>query len=270
MVNQSFHMLLIHVFLLFFLETNVVHAMEENTNIRSLFEKEDVNGTFILYDLQNDTFVGYNKERSEKRYSPASTFKIANSLIGLAAGAVNSVDEPIPYTGPKNPIISVWKNDMGLRNAISLSNVPIYQELARRIGLIRMSKYLKILQYGNESIGTKVDYFWLDGPLEISALEQVLFLKGLVHERLPIPKNIQKNVKDILLIEFGSNWKLYGKTGWQNYPGRGIGWFVGWLEKADNTYIFALNMDMIDISDATKRVNLTKACLETLGLLNSK
>lgn len=248
----------------------MIHAIEEDSNIGLLFEKEDVKGTFILYDQQKSIFVEYNKERSRKRYVPASTFKIVNSLIGLATGSVKTVDEPIPYTGPKNPIIATWKNDMGIKNAIALSNVPIYQELARRIGLIQMNKYLKMLHYGNESIGDKVDYFWLNGPLKISALEQVLFLKGLVQETLPVPKNIQKNVKDILLLEHGSNWKLYGKTGWQNYPSSGIGWFVGWLEKSDNIYIFALNMDMIDVSDAPKRINLTKACLSTLGLLNIK
>lgn len=266
-MKQSFHVFLLHVFLLFFLETNMIYSMEENSNIGSLFEKKDVNGTFILYDLQKNTFVGYNKERSEKRYVPASTFKIVNSLIGLATGTVKTVDEIIPYTGPKNPIIAAWKNDMGLRNAIALSNVPIYQELARRIGLIQMKEYLKILHYGDESIGEKVDDFWLNGSLKISALEQVIFLKGLVEETLPVPKNIQKNIKDIILLEHSSNWKLYGKTGWQNYPDNGTGWFIGWLEKSNNIYIFALNMDMTSISDAPKRIDLTKACLATLGLI---
>ena len=261
---------ILYVIFLFFMQTNLIHAMEENAQIKTLFEAADVNATFILYDLQKDTIVGYNQTRSEKRYLPASTFKIANSLIGLATGAVKTVDEAIPYNGPNNPFIAAWKQDMGLRKAIVLSNVPIYQELARKIGLKRMKEYVTNLHYGNEAVGEQVDRFWLDGPLEISAVEQMLFLKGLVQETLPFSNNIQKDVKNILLLEETDNYKLYGKTGWQNAPGKGIGWFVGWLEKSDGVYIFVLNMDMSDMSDAPKRLNLSKACLTTLGIINSK
>ncbi len=261
---------IIYAVFLFFMQTDLIYAMEENAQIKTLFEAADVNATFILYDLQKDTIVGYDKVRSEKRYLPASTFKIANSLIGLATGAVKTVDEPIPYNGPSNPFIAAWKQDMGLKKAIAMSNVPIYQELARRIGLTRMQKYLKDLHYGNESVGEHVDRFWLDGPLQISAVEQVLFLKGLVQETLPFSKNIQKDVKSILLIEKTNAYRLYGKTGWQNAPEKGIGWFVGWIEKSEGTYIFAFNMDMTDMSDAPKRINLSKTCLTSLGLLNSE
>ena len=83
-------------------------------------------------------------------------------------------------------------------------------------------------------------------------------------------KNIQKDVKSILLIEKTNAYRLYGKTGWQNAPEKGIGWFVGWIEKSEGTYIFAFNMDMTDMSDAPKRINLSKTCLTILGLLNSE
>lgn len=255
---------------LFIMQTNFIYAMEENTQIKTLFKAADVNATFILYDLQTDAIVGYDKVRAEKRYLPASTFKIANSLIGLATGTVKTVDEPIPYDGPADPFIAAWKHDMGLREAIALSNVHIYQELARRIGLTQMKKHLKELHYGNEALGEHVDRFWLDGPLEISAVEQVLFLKSLVQETLPVSKSIQQDVKNILLLEETVGYRLYGKTGWQNAPGKGIGWFVGWVENSDGTYIFAFNMNMTDPSDGAKRINLSKACLRTLGLIKSK
>lgn len=56
-----------------------------------------------------------------------------NSLIGLWSGAVVDVDAVLPYTGEVNPFMQSWKRDMGLREAIVISNVPIYQELALRI-----------------------------------------------------------------------------------------------------------------------------------------
>ncbi|MBD3824082.1 MAG: class D beta-lactamase, partial [Epsilonproteobacteria bacterium] len=63
-----------------------------------------------------------------KRYFPASTFKIANSLIGLSSGAVKSVDEILPYKGPAKPYIPEWEEDMGLTKA-SLQLLGLIQEV---------------------------------------------------------------------------------------------------------------------------------------------
>ncbi len=254
------------LFLLLLLVHGVLYAMKEPQSMRSFFEEANVTGTFVLYDVQKRDYTVYNELRSKKRFVPASTFKIANSLIGLATEAVKDVNEPLPYTGSQNPFLPEWKRDMGLRDAIAISNVPIYQELARRIGLKRMQEHLILLQYGNADTGRSIDRFWLDGPLQISAVEQVQFLTKLAQNALPYPKDIQKSVKDILFIERGVDWVLYGKTGWYSAPGKGIGWFVGWLEKSDKLYIFALNIDMNNISDAEKRIELVKTSLAALGL----
>lgn len=240
---------------------------EDSPHIGDLFRSAGVNGTFVFYDVSADTFIGHNKARAETRFLPASTFKIPNTLIGLSLGAAGSVDEVLPYKGPEQPFIKAWKKDMSLREAIKLSNVPIYQELARRIGLERMRDSIVRLDYGNQEIGNAVDRFWLDGPLKISAIEQVRFLTGLAQGSLPFPQDSQAGVRDIILLEQESNWKLFGKTGWQGAPGQGVGWWVGWMEKTGQIYVFALNIDIQDESDANKRTELGKACLVTLGML---
>ena len=242
-------------------------AWEEDPDIGGLFKHARIEGTFVLYDVTEKKFTGYNQTRAETRYIPASTFKIANSLIGLSSGAVTSVDEILPYKGPAEPFIPEWGHDMGLRRAIVISNVPIYQELARRIGLERMRDGLVKLDYGNRETGNVVDRFWLDGPLKISALEQTAFLAKLVQDSLPLPKKVQESVREILLLEAGADWKLYGKTGWQNAPDRGIGWLVGWVEKKGRFYVFAMNIDVDKPADAAERMKLSKACLQLLGLL---
>ncbi|WP_414717477.1 class D beta-lactamase [Sulfurovum sp.] len=242
-------------------------AWEEDPNICALFKNAQIEGTFVLYDVSDHRLGGCNQTRAETRYNPASTFKIAHSLIGLSTDAVKSVDEVLPYKGPTEPFIPEWAHDMGLRKAIKISNVPIYQELARRIGLERMREGLATLQYGNQRTGDVVDRFWLDGPLKISALEQTRFLSGLVQGMLPLPKHVQESVREILLLEEGSDWKLYGKTGWQNAPGNGIGWLVGWVEKKEGMYVFALNIDINKPSDAAERIKLAKESLKLLGLL---
>src|SRR5262245_32775711 len=107
-------------------------SWEENPQVGELFKSAEVNGTFVLYDVTAQTYSGHNQVRAERRFVPASTFKIPNSLIGLSVGAVTSVDDVLPYKGPPHPFIQAWAKDMGLREAIALSNVLIYQELARR------------------------------------------------------------------------------------------------------------------------------------------
>lgn len=254
------------VFVIISISSAAATGWEESPRVADLFKEAKVDGTFVLYDVTANTYTGYNKVRAEKRYVPASTFKIPNSLIGLSVGAVKSVDEILPYKSDVPPFTKAWEKDMGLREAIVLSNVPIYQELARRIGLERMQENVSRMNYGNKEIGNTVDTFWLKGPLEISAVEQTQFLARLAQDALPFPQAYQKDVREIVLLDQGENWKLYGKTGWQNGPNQGVGWWVGWVQKSGRIYAFALNIDIQQISDAGKRIDLGKTCLKALGI----
>ena len=244
------------------------HALEweENPQVGALFEGAEVTGTFVLFDVAEQRFIGHNRSRAETRYLPASTFKIPHTLIGLSVGAVRNVDEVLPYGGAPQPF-ETWERDMGLREAIAVSNVPIYQALARRIGLERMRASVTRLEYGNGEIGDRVDEFWLRGPLKISAVEQVRFLTRLATGALPFPPDAQAKVREILLTDAGDGWKLYSKTGWESAPGPGIGWWVGWVRKGAAIHAFALNMDMRQSSDAGRRVELGKASLRALGVM---
>lgn len=232
----------------------------------ALFDRAGVTGTFVLHDVTAGRLLGHDEARARTRFVPASTFKIANTLIGLDAGSVASVDERLPYGGGPQPF-KTWERDMGLRDAIVLSNVPIYQELARRTGRERMQAGIARLAYGNAETGAAVDRFWLDGPLKISAVEQVHVLTRLARGELPFPPAVQAATRDILRLEQGDGWTLYGKTGWQNAPGPGIGWWVGWVDKGGRTYAFALNLDIRQAADADQRIPLGKACLRALSVL---
>ncbi|MFZ5570497.1 MAG: class D beta-lactamase [Thermodesulfobacteriota bacterium] len=240
---------------------------EESTEIAEIFKASGLTGTFVLFDVDGGSFVGYNKGRAETRFIPASTFKIPNSLIGLSVGAVTSVDEVLPYRRDPKPSTKAWEKDMGLREAIIVSNVPIYQALARRIGFDRMQDNLAKMDYGNNEIGTSIDTFWLLGPLMISSVEQTRFLAKLAQGRLPFPEAAQKSVRDITITDTGVNWTLHAKTGWQNAPDPGVGWWVGWVEKDNHVYAFALNIDIRKESDGAKRIELGKASLKALGII---
>jgi beta-lactamase class D len=203
--------------------------------------------------------------RAAKRFIPASTFKIPNSLISLETGAVKSVDEVLPYGGKPQPIPE-WEHDMPLREAIKLSAVPIYQEAARRVGIERMREWVKRMNYGNHEIGNVVDQFWLKGPLEISAVEQTDFLARLVNGDFPRSAEKMAAVSDITTLDQTDGFVLHGKTGWGTATKPGIGWWVGWVEKDGVlTATFALNIDMSSMDEAPKRIAVGRACLVDLG-----
>ena len=233
----------------------------------ALFRQAGVEGTFVLLDERSDTLRGHNQIRAEQRFSPASPFKIANALIGLSLGAVRSIDELIPYTGDAKPFMREWLEPMGLRGAMTVSNVPLYQELARRIGLKRMGEAIVRLGYGNQQIGSDVTTFWLRGPLAISAVEQTRVLARLAHRSLPFPAQAQRQVAEITRVDSGPGWSLHAKTGWQNAPGAGVGWWVGWVQKGDLITPFALNIAMAGAADAPKRERLGRSSLQALGIL---
>jgi beta-lactamase class D len=246
----------------------MAHAIDwhDSPEVAKLFDTAGLQGTFVLYDAAANRFSGHRRERAETRYIPASTFKIANSLIGLSVGAVQNVDEVLPYGGQPQRF-KEWEQDMGLRTAIRVSNVPVYQELARRIGLERMRAGVHRLGYGNMEVGDVVDRFWLVGPLQISAIEQAQFLARLAQDQLPLSADIQAQVRSIAQLERGDDWILFGKTGWADTYEPDVGWWVGWVRKGDRVYSFALNVDMPNDGDAGKRIGLGKESLRVLGVL---
>lgn len=237
---------------------------QDSAAVTALFKKEGVTGTFVVHDVAKDTNTGHDERRAAQRFIPASTFKIPNSLIALSTGAVASVDDIVPYDG-KPVARPEWARAMGLREAIKVSNVPVYQELARRIGMDRMRGALVRMGYGNNDTGKVVDRFWLDGPLEISAIEQTVFLAKLAQGQLPF-ENVHMEAVRAIARQDGPA-ELYAKTGWGKRPVQpDIGWWVGWIKKEGKLYTFALNIDIPDGAQ-DKRVALARAALQSLGLL---
>ena len=251
------------------ISANQVMALtwREEPSLRPLFEKAGVDGTFVVLDERERLWRGTNRQRAEQRFSPASTFKIPNSLIALSLGVVTNVDQLIPYKGDPNPFMREWLEPMGMRGAIRVSNVPLYQELARRIGLARMQASIRQLHYGNEQIGSNVTTFWLRGPLAISAIEQTQFLARLAKRMLPFPVAAQQQVAEITRIDGGPGWSLHAKTGWQNAPEAGVGWWVGWVQRGDQAYPFALNIAMRGSVDAPKREKIGRESLRALEII---
>jgi beta-lactamase class D len=199
-------------------------------------------GAFVLRALKSDQTLRFNPERCAKGFLPASTFKILNSLIGLETGVIPDENYLIKWNGTKYATPS-WNRDHTLKTAFQNSVVWYYQELARRVGQEKLQHYLDAVSYGNRDLTGKIDSFWLDGALRISADEQVAFLKRLYLDDLPFSQRSLRIVKEILVLEKMETYQLSGKTGATQMGTQNLGWFVGYLEKKGEVYFFATNIE---------------------------
>lgn len=254
-------------------QQTLAHVAPPRSEIRDSLAKRftdlGTSGTFVGYKVEDYLIVASDKERSGEGRLPASTYKIPNSLIALETGIVTDPDKDVfPWDGVKRPI-EAWNKDHTLRSAIAVSAVPVYREIARRIGEARMQKYVDLFDYGNRDIGGGIDQFWLTGALRIDPVEQVDFVDRLRRRALPISKRSQDLVADILPVTKVGDSIIRAKSGLLGAE-RGapsLGWMVGWAEKGDAHTVFALNIDCTEPRHVGERMPLTQACLAEIGAI---
>ncbi|HEX5330191.1 penicillin-binding transpeptidase domain-containing protein [Sulfuricurvum sp.] len=194
-------------------------------------------GTAVIVDLNTSTKTIYGKHADE-RVNPCSTFKILNSMIALECGAVRDENETISWDGVVREY-PFWNRNHSMRSAIGVSTVWFYQELARRIGEKKMGEIVRAAEYGNMDTSKSLTDFWLGGgSLKISPIEQTGFLAKLVHNQLPFSLRSQSVAKEIIRLDKRDGVTLSGKTG----SCGGIGWFVGFIERYDDTQVFAFQI----------------------------
>ncbi|WP_031986478.1 class D beta-lactamase, partial [Acinetobacter baumannii] len=161
-----------------------------------------------------------------------------------------------------------WEKDMTLGDAMKASAIPVYQDLARRIGLELMSKEVKRVGYGNADIGTQVDNFWLVGPLKITPQQEAQFAYKLANKTLPFSPKVQDEVQSMLFIEEKNGNKIYAKSGWGWDVDPQVGWLTGWVvQPQGNIVAFSLNLEMKKGIPSSVRKEITYKSLEQLGIL---
>jgi beta-lactamase class D len=156
----------------------------EDPALGELFVSRGVRGTMVIASLSGEMTYVHDTRRAGKRFSPASTFKIPHSLIALEERAIRDERDTLRWDGVRRAI-PAWNRDQTLASAFTASCVWYYQEIARRVGMEKERAYLKALSYGNQSAGDALEMFWLDGSLQVSALEQIHFLRGVVRRTFP-------------------------------------------------------------------------------------
>ena len=231
------------------------------------FADDGTEGTFVGYKVEEYLVIASDTVRSGEAKLPASPFKIPNSLIALETEVVQDPDKDVFKWDGVTRSIEAWNKDHTMRSAIAVSAVPVYQEIARRIGPERMQKFVDLFDYGNRNIGGGIDQFWLTGDLRIDPVQQVDFVDRLRRGVLPVSKRSQDLVRDILPVTKVGDAVIHAKSGLLGAE-RGepsLGWIVGWAEKGDAQTVFALNMDCKEPRHVADRMTLAQACLKDIG-----
>ncbi len=244
----------------------LMSGCSKGTTTEAFIEDNHINATIIISSLKSGKEYIINKERSGVGFLPASTFKIPNTLIALQEGAIEDENEIIKWDGTDkgNP---QWHKDQSLKEAFPSSCVWFYQELAKRVGNENYLAYLSDLNYGNKRTGARVEDFWLEGDIRISATEQISFLKKVYNEEFNFDKAYYAILKDIMIEESNSQYTLRGKRGWAQRVKPQIGWYVGYVETSEDTWFFACNLDINSESDAEYRKALVMDYFRDLKII---
>jgi beta-lactamase class D len=242
---------------------------EIRADLAKLFTDAGTDGTFVGYKVDDYLLISSDNDRSSEGKLPASTYKIPNSLIALETGIVADPDKDIFKWDGVVRSIEAWNKDHTLRSAIAASAVPVYQEIARRIGPERMQKYVDLLDYGNHNIGGGIDQFWLTGDLRITPIEQVDFVDRLRRRVLPVSRRSQDLVRNILPVTKVGDAVIRAKSGLLGAEiGKpSLGWLVGWAEKGSANTVFALNLDVRAPRHIADRMSLSQTCLAAIGAI---
>ncbi len=243
---------------------------EIRDDFKKYYEQFKVEGSFVLYDQNNDKYIFYNQSQYKQQFIPASTFKICNSLIGLETGIIKDEHFVIPWDSISRQV-PAWNQDQDMKTAFKNSTVWYYQELARRVGGQQMKYWLNKANYGNADTSGGIDVFWLDGGLRITPKQQIDFLKRLHNNKLPFSRRAMDIVKNIMVAKDTLGYVIRAKTGWSNQDNKNIGWYVGYLETKDNVYYFSNCIQTTDLNNndfARARTEIVYQIIDELKLMS--
>lgn len=248
----------------------VFSSPKEVPDYKKFYDEYGVKGTFVMVNLKTGERISYNEKDNATGYTPASTFKIINSMIGLETGVIKDENFMLKWDGQKRSN-EKWNADTDLKTAYKNSTVWYYQELARRVGEKRMRTWIKKCEYGNQKIGGGIDKFWLSGEIRISPNQQVEFLTKLVQNKLPFAPRTTNLVKNIMIAEETHDYTIRAKTGWGFDGETDIGWYVGYVTTKDNVFVFAnclQNTNPAVKNFAKARIEITREILKNQGVIN--
>ena len=86
-----------------------VNKAKINNELQKYFDAKNVEGCFTMLNNSDGSVMVYNMKFDTMRFTPASTFKIPNSLIALQTGIAPNDSLVIKWDGQKR-----WNNDWNI------------------------------------------------------------------------------------------------------------------------------------------------------------
>ncbi len=251
-------------------------------DLKVYFDSNHVTGSFGMLNNGLGEFTVYNLSRfKDSAFSPASSFNIVSSLVGIETGRITNENMPVQWDGrarllPNGDTAFAWNKELTMHQALAAYAVPYYQEVARRIGKDTMQRWLDSLGYGarfgKAAIKTRVDTFWLDNSIKVTTDEQLGLVKKLYFSQLPFQKRTQDVVKKAMAQTGNDKFKISYATGWGTADnGNALGWVVGWLEENNHAYFFALNLEgPIGTNMEKAGLGVLNGILKNIGFFDGK
>ncbi len=274
-VSSFLSYVLIAAFLAGFIPVLSIHAAghdryvfhEQGRNITYL-DLDDVfgkyEGSFVLYDAENDSWQIYNKECATTRITPVSTYKIYSALFGLETGIISPEQSLMKWDG-QHHVYESWNSDQTLQSAMQDSVTWYFQAIDRQAGFPAIRDYIEKIGYGNQTVRGNISSYWADSSLGISPIEQIEMLQKFYYNQFGFsPENIRA-VKDSIYLYSEENSRIYGKTGTGEVDGANtLGWFIGYIEQEDHTYFFATSIQNDDLATGSIAAELTHSILSDI------
>lgn len=208
----------------------------------------------LIVDAATGATVVQSGASCAQRVTPASTFKIAISLMAFDAGVLDNSHQPSwPYVaGYPDWAGDAWKGNIDPAAWMQKSVFWYSQQVVKKLGQARLEGYLASFGYGNQDASAVPvahpghNGVWVMSSLQISPMEQVAFLRKLANRQLPVSDHAYQMTQEITRQDDLNGWRIHGKTG-TGSPGQdnqyradqAYGWYVGWASKGAQTWVFA-------------------------------
>jgi bla regulator protein BlaR1 len=224
------------------------------------------NGSFVLYDLENNAWEIYNQDYATLRVAPNSTYKIYDALFGLEAGAITPEQSQINWNEETHSF-EAWNADQDLNSAMKNSVNWYFQSIDTQIGAKTVKNYIQKIGYGNQDMTGDFPSYWMESSLKISPIEQVKLLEKFYNNNFGFsPENIQA-VKDSICLSSSPRGSFYGKTGTGRVNNQDVnGWFIGYIEISGHTYFFSTNIQADTDATGVAASEITLSILSDLGI----
>lgn len=223
-------------------------------------------GSFVLYDLENDAWHIHNMEQATLRVAPNSTYKIYDALFGLEEDIITPENSLVAWNKERHPF-EEWNADQDLSSAMLASVNWYFQSIDQQLGAANLNRYIQEIGYGNKNLSGDFSTYWLESSLKISPIEQALLLTKLHNNSFGFALENINAVKDAIRLSTSESGTFYGKTGTGRVDGQDIsGWFIGLLETPEGTYFFATNIQGKQDATGSKASEISLAILSDLRI----